>query len=288
MNQSRERTTAAAPTLYLDRGEGRVAYDVQGPVDAPLVLCAPGMGDLRQLYRFTVPVLLEAGYRVATMDLRGHGESDATFTSFGDAAAASDLLALAQQLGATTDARAVLFGNSMCSAAAVIAAADRPDLLAAIVLAGPFVRNPPRTKVTSLKTLAMRLALMRPWGLACWLTYYAGLYPTSKPADFADYKATMKASLKRPAHWRAFVATTKQATHALAEARLRGVRTPALVLMGTKDPDFKDPAAEAAFVGGTLSGDVVMVEGAGHYVMAEFPDVVNPRVLQFVREVVGA
>ena len=283
MNQSRERTTR-----YLDRGEGRVAYDVQGPATAPLVVCLPGMGDLRQVYRLTTPALLDAGYRVATMDLRGHGESDTTFTAYGDAAAASDALALVEELGATAGARAVLFGNSMCAAASVIAAADRPDLLAGVVLAGPFVRNPPATMFAPLKMMAMRLALMRPWGLASWLIYYSGLYPTRKPADFADYTAAIKASLKRPAHWRAFVKTTREATHAPAEARLGDVRTPALVLMGTSDRDFKDPAAEARFVGETLSADVLMVEGAGHYVMAEFPELVNPRVVQFVREVVRA
>jgi hypothetical protein len=48
---------------YLDRGEGRIAYDVQG--EGPLVICVPGMGDLRSVFRFTVPALLAAGYRVA-------------------------------------------------------------------------------------------------------------------------------------------------------------------------------------------------------------------------------
>ena len=36
------------------------------------------MGDLRSVYRFLAPELVGAGYRVATMDLRGHGDSDAT------------------------------------------------------------------------------------------------------------------------------------------------------------------------------------------------------------------
>ena len=49
-------------TSYLDRGEGRIAYDVQG--SGPLVVCAPGMGDLRSVYRFFAPALVAAGYRV--------------------------------------------------------------------------------------------------------------------------------------------------------------------------------------------------------------------------------
>ena len=40
------------------------------------------MGDLRSVYRFLAPALVEARYRVATMDLRGHGDSDATFERY--------------------------------------------------------------------------------------------------------------------------------------------------------------------------------------------------------------
>ncbi|MGH2370312.1 MAG: alpha/beta fold hydrolase, partial [Chloroflexota bacterium] len=61
-------------TLYLDRPVGKVAYDDSGAGD-PLVVCVPSMGDLRAEYRFLVPHLVAAGYRVVTMDVRGHGES---------------------------------------------------------------------------------------------------------------------------------------------------------------------------------------------------------------------
>jgi alpha-beta hydrolase superfamily lysophospholipase len=70
------------PTTYLARPEERVGYDVSG--NDPLVVLVPGMGDIRRAYRFLAPPLREAGYRVATIDLRGHGDSDATFSSYGD------------------------------------------------------------------------------------------------------------------------------------------------------------------------------------------------------------
>jgi pimeloyl-ACP methyl ester carboxylesterase len=47
----------------------------------PLVVLVPGMGDLRASYRFLAPALKEAGHRVACTDLRGHGDSDAMFSS---------------------------------------------------------------------------------------------------------------------------------------------------------------------------------------------------------------
>jgi pimeloyl-ACP methyl ester carboxylesterase len=52
--------------------------------------------------------------------------------------------------------------------------------------------------------------------------------------------------------------------------------------MGEKDPDFKDPAAEARFVSERLGGEVLIVPGSGHYPHAEFPEIVSPAILRFL------
>lgn len=275
--------SAAAPkhVRYLDRGTGRIAYDIQGPHDAPLVVITPGMGDLRQVFRFNIEPLVSAGYRVASMDLRGQGDSDTTFDRFEDFAAASDIIALIEHLGGP----ALLYANSMSSAASVVVAGQRPDLVAGLVLTGAFIRNQPSSKVLEL---LMKAALARPWGPSMWIAYYAGLYKTHKPADFADYKRLLRASMKRPGHWKAFQTLVSQLTHAEVEPYADQVKAPALVVMGTKDPDFKDPTAEAKFVAERLRGEALLVEGAGHYPMAEFPEVVNPRVVEFAQAVFGA
>ena len=60
-------------TQFLKRPEGAIAYDDTG--NGPLVVCAPSLGDVRGEYRLLAPQLVDAGYRVVTMDLRGLGES---------------------------------------------------------------------------------------------------------------------------------------------------------------------------------------------------------------------
>ena len=85
-------------TTYLIRPEGRIAYDRTG--EGPLVVLVPGMGDLVSTYRFLVPVLVAAGFSVVSVDLRGHGDSDVGFGSYGDAETAEDLAALLDELGA--------------------------------------------------------------------------------------------------------------------------------------------------------------------------------------------
>ncbi|MEK8227912.1 alpha/beta fold hydrolase [Oerskovia sp. M15] len=116
----------------------------------PLVVVVPGMGDLRSSYRDVVPPLVAAGYRVAVMDLRGHGDSDATFHTLGDVATGQDLLTLVEHLGG----QAVLVGNSMGAGAATWAAAERPESVAGLVLFGPFLRD---QATSSFRASAIRL-----------------------------------------------------------------------------------------------------------------------------------
>jgi len=262
-------------TEYLTRPQGRIAYDIAG--DGPLVVCAHGMGDLRSVYRFLTPGLVEAGYRVATMDLRGHGESDATFSAYDDVALATDLIALTQHLGGP----AALVGNSMAAGAAVWAAAEAPALVSGLVLIGPFVRNAP---IGKLAMLAFRAGLVRPWGPAVWNSYYPKFFPGRPPADLEEHRARIRGSLRRPEHWKAFTAAT-HTSHAPAEARLGEVRAPALVVMGEKDPDFPDPGAEARLVAERLGAEIVMVPEAGHMPQAEYPEVVTPAALGFLARV---
>jgi pimeloyl-ACP methyl ester carboxylesterase len=268
-------SAGTSSTVYLERPGGRIAYEMAG--SGPLLICAPGMGDLRSVYRFLLPVLNAAGFRAVAMDLRGHGHSDATFGDYDDVAAGTDLIALAEHLGGA----AVLVGNSMAAGAAAWAAAEAPDLVAGLVLIGPFVRNAP---VGFPTMLAFRLALLRPWGPAAWKAYYASLYPGRRPADLAEHQAHIRESLHRPGHWRAFVATT-HASHQPVEARLGEIRAPTLVVMGERDPDFRDPAVEAQFIASRLDAEVIMVPGAGHYPQAEYPEVVAPAVIRFVRQI---
>jgi pimeloyl-ACP methyl ester carboxylesterase len=209
------------------------------------------------------------------MDLRGHGDSDTTFDAYDDVAAGTDVLALVKELGGGP---ATLVGNSMGAGAVAWAAAEAPDLVDGLVLIGPFVRNPPAGRAAAL---AFRLLLLRPWGPSVWNAWYARLYPTRKPADFDAYRARLRASLRRPGRWAAFAATTRT-SHAPVEARLAEVAERTLVVMGERDPDFKDPGAEAALVAERLGGQVLMVPDAGHYPHVEFPEVVNPAVLAFM------
>ncbi|MEE6263751.1 alpha/beta fold hydrolase [Plantactinospora sonchi] len=261
---------------YLQRPDGRIAYDlVDG--DGPLVICVPGMGELRQSYRLLVPRLAAAGHRVVTMDIRGHGDSDATFPAYDDVALASDILALIEELGEP----AFVVGNSMGAGAGVIAAADDPAKVRGLALLGPFVRQPAGS---ALLNLLFRVMLVRPWGPAAFLGYYPQWLPGTKPEGYQEHLARVRDNLRRPGHWRAFVQTTRT-SHEPARRRLGDVRTAAVVVMGAADVDWKDPVAEAEWIGGQLRAEVVMAPGVGHFPQAQAPDVVAAAVSRLVQRV---
>jgi pimeloyl-ACP methyl ester carboxylesterase len=266
-------TTSTTPTTsYLVRPEGRIGYDVAGT--GPLLVLVPGMGDLRAGYRFLAPALRAAGYRVACTDLRGHGDSDARFPSYGDEETAGDIVALISELGGP----AVVVGNSMAAGSAVIAAARRPELVSGLVLAGPFVRDP---AVSAARRVLLRAAMAPLWARLTWKSYLPKLYAGRRPDDFGEYRDRVVASLGRPGYARAFSLTTRT-SHAPAEALLAQVAVPVLVIMGDRDPDFGDPAGEAAWIAQAMDAQVVMVPAAGHYPQSQQPGLTTGAILRFL------
>ena len=73
--------------------DGLIAFDDSGG-NGPIVICVPGLGDLRQQYRFLAPRLASKGFRVITMDVRGHGASSVDWPDYSAAAVGADIVAL--------------------------------------------------------------------------------------------------------------------------------------------------------------------------------------------------
>jgi pimeloyl-ACP methyl ester carboxylesterase len=282
-------------TEFLEVDGGRIAYDVTG--EGPLVVLSHGIGDHRQAYRFLVPRLAQAGYRVANADLRGHGESSMGWKSVTGKEAisrtdvAGDLLALIRHLGGP----AVIVGHSISGGAATIAAAKQPDLVSGIVELNPFTKTQELNLGAILRIRRCRRAFVLLAGmqlfrsLGLWMRYLDVAYPT-KPADYAGCMAALAAKLREPGRMAEFMKTGKT-TPADAGAQLPNVRCPALVIMGTLDPDFADPRAEGDAIVAAMPaglGTVTMVEGAGHYPHAQSPDEVAALVIPFLKEHAGA
>lgn len=272
-------------TQHLTVDGGTLAYEVTG-TSGPLVVVAHGMGDSREAYRFLAPQLVAAGYRVAAVDLRGHGESSTGWASYTRTDVAGDLIALVEHLGGP----AVLVGHSFAGGAVTIAAAKAPELVTALVEVGPFTRAT-SFSVGDLRSARFRRGMRHLLGTGLfgsttqWRKYLEVAYPGPRPADWDTRLAEIETMLREPGRMKS-VQKMGTASAADAGAALADVRCPVLVVQGTLDPDWASPAAEGEAIVAELPaglGRLEMVEGAGHYPHVQFPDQVAATVLSFLR-----
>ena len=263
-------------THLLKVGQGFIAFDDTGG-PGPLVIAVPGMGDLRGEYRYLTPYLTAAGYRVVTVDIRGHGASSTQWDDYSAHAIGQDVLALMTQL---RQDKAILIGNSFSAGSALWAAHDAPDRVSAAVLIGPVLRDP--KNLPWYIRAALSIGLGGPWRVRFWLLYWTSLFPTRKPADFQKYRDALGDNLRESGRMNALksmIYLSKSDT----EAMLAYMSMPVLAVMGTKDADFPDPAAEAQWVVDQLGAKLLMVQGAGHYPQTELPEQLGPAVVSFLQ-----
>ncbi|NUR98872.1 MAG: alpha/beta hydrolase [Kribbellaceae bacterium] len=277
-------------TEFVTLEHGQLACDVAG--DGPLVVLSHGMGTWRQDFRHLVGPLVDAGYRVVNVDMRGHGESSLGWPSATGKAAISrtdvalDLLGVIRHFGGP----AVIVGHSLSGGSATIAAAEAPELVSAIVEINPFtltqgidfgalwsIRRYRRGLLQLVRTQLLKSPRL-------WFRYLSGVaYPT-RPADHDEYLAQLSDQLRQPGRWAEFMKTGKT-TPADAQARTAGVRCPVLVIMGTEDPDFARPDEEGRRIVSALSpglGRLALVDKGGHYPHAQFPAEVAAFVVPFL------
>jgi len=272
------------PTQHLSVDGGTLAYEVSG-ASGPLVVLAHGMGDSREAYRFLVPDLVAAGYRVAAVDLRGCGESSTGWASYTRTDIAGDLIALVEHLGGP----AVLVGHSIAGGAVTIAAAMAPSLVTAVVELAPFTRKQSislgdlrdgdfRRGMTHLVVTAVL------GSLKSWRKYLDLAYPGPKPADHEARLAQIKAMLTERGRRKALQAMGRT-TPTDAGAQLGSVTCPVLVIQGAADPDWSSPQAEGEGIIAALPrglGRLEVVPGSGHYPHVQHPTEVLELVLPFL------
>jgi pimeloyl-ACP methyl ester carboxylesterase len=264
-------------TKFLSHKNGQIAYDVTG--EGPLVVCVPSLGDIRGEYRFLIPELVKAGYRVATMDVRGHGETSTDWDDFSVAGIGEDILALVRELKAGP---AIVIGTSMGGGVAIWSAVEAPELVRGMILVNPFVDGDSNGPLVFL----LSIMFARPWGASMWTKYYSSLYPTRKPADFASYVSALYANIKQRGRLEAVMAMLRASKRSSGE-RMPKVKQPALVIMGSKDPDFKNPIAEAKRIAEAVRGEYKVIGNAGHYPHAEMPEVTAPLMIEFMNSLKG-
>ena len=220
-----------------------------------------------------------AGHPAIAVDLPGFGCSDRPwpfdYTVEGAAHGLTDFLDV-RGIG-----RAVLVGNSLGGAAAMLIAAEHPERVAALVLVAPATSEAPIVwpvlllRAPRLGEIALALA-SRPlvaYGLRSWL-FAGGARVTDHAIDDAWFPLTI------PGTRRAALAATRSNPRRYVGIETR-IRVPTLIIWGREDRML--PVREGERLAAGIAGSrFVVLADAGHLPQREQPAAFSRAVAEFL------
>ncbi len=253
-----------------------------GDAAAPPVLFVHGWAISAYLWRHSIPAIARAGFRSIAIDLPGCGLSSAPTAkgSYSLDCFASHIVALLDALGI---ARAPIVAQSMGGRIAVDVARREPRRVSKLALYGavgfgevppaqafaPFIPKLPGDLPSLLVTRrTVDIVQRRVHGKLGWFTdrdtdeYWA-------PTQFPD---VVRAQLQMLVEfdWAP-----------LTPAVLASIAAPTMVVFGTEDKTVR-PGPAARLVAAMPNAQLRWIEGGGHVVMEETPDLVNAELAAFL------
>lgn len=249
----------------------RLAYELSGPDEAPVVVLSNSLGTDHHLWDAQIGVL-EPHYRVLRYDTRGHGASDVPPGEYAIARLGQDVLSLMDHVGVR---RAHVCGISIGGLTALWLGVHATDRVDRLVLANTAAR------IGSEASWTDRMRLVEADGLAAlaevtMTRWFTARFRESSPATVARTRATLLATSR---------AGYLGCCAALKEADLRAdagcVRAETLVITGTHD--VATPPEDGAWLAGAIPGAALVELDAAHLSNVECAQAFTERVEEFLR-----
>jgi pimeloyl-ACP methyl ester carboxylesterase len=266
---------------WVDVGGFKLHYAEAGTGD-PVIL-VHGWPQHWYAWRKVIGPLAEH-YRVIAMDLRGYGWSDAPPKGYGKPQFGEDIAALMDALGIE---KAKLIGHDWGGFGAFLLALQRPervDKLLVLSITHPWVKPSPRG-LLALPNLAYMYVLSVPGASRALLRRILPIVyrrASETPMDRDAVDSYLETLIARP-----HVSTQTYRTFTMRDSRemLGGrwrklrLKVPTRLIAGTKDPVVK-PHTMKGWESYADDMGIEWVEGVGHMVPEEAPELVVERALE--------
>lgn len=271
---------AVAPGQFIELQHGTVHYRLEGSENAPLVVLIHGFSVPSYTWENNAQFLVENGFRVLSYDQYGRGYSDRPETSYDRKLFVGQLRELLDELDIHQQVHVV--GLSMGGAIAAAFAADYPGRVLTVAFIAPF--NTP-VDIGPMMTPVL--------GEYIAYSFYVPGMAESQLNDFvapAGRQAWVRQFSEQMQYDGFRNAILSTARHFLQDDPIWDFQSiaaeyiPALLLWGDSDTVFPPEVAERVR---TALGEMHrfhLVEAGGHAMHYEKPDVINPLLLEFLRE----
>jgi 3-oxoadipate enol-lactonase len=278
--RSREQKSNVAGTFA--RAGSTLRYWTAGPESAPVVVCTHGITLDHGTFAEQVPALRDAGYRVITWNLRGHGASQPMGEQFSVQAAVEDLGMLLDEVGVK---RAVLVGESFGGLVIQEFYRRQPQRVTALVLTGsPALGYRPLWH-------ERLFGRMRPFILRLWPEGHLRRITPSFMSKKPDVQRYVARAIK-PLSKADFVTVTEAALEGILEyPALDKVDVPVLVIHGESEQAMVVRMIQRMLHGWATHDALVhleVVSDAGHLPHNDNPAAFNEILLQFLQQHVPA
>jgi pimeloyl-ACP methyl ester carboxylesterase len=274
------------------------AYLSDGPRNGPLALCLHGFPDTAHTWRHLLPRLADAGYHAVAPFLRGYSPTPVPEDNRYDTGTlALDACQLHQSLGGSEDA--VIIGHDWGAFATYGAAAFQPDRWRRAVTAAAapqasmadgffkfdqlhrswyvfFFQTPLAEYAVSLDDYAF---IDRLW--ADWSPGFDGSWDAAQVKEALASPESLSGAI---GYYRAMFAGPPDDPESAAAQAASGTIAPqpTLYLHGEDDGcmgiDTVGPVTDFLAPG----SEMVVIEGAGHFLHVERPDEVNDHIIRFI------
>jgi epoxide hydrolase 4 len=279
---------------YAELSEVRLHYVEAG--DGPLVVLLHGFPDFWYSWRFQIPALVGAGFRVVAPDMRGYNLSSRPpdVGSYAPSRLAADIRELIAERGAS---RALLVGHDWGAAVAWLTAIRHPEVIERLaILNVPH----PRRMVEALRRSGRQL--LRSWYMFFfqlpWLPERAveardwrgfrrpfedARAGAFTPADIERYKAAWSQPGAPTAMLNYYRASLRRPPGGATGRSLPPVKAPTLIIWGERDRHLGAELAEPERRDVPNLERVVRLPSASHWVQHDEPDRVSELLIAFFR-----